>query len=139
MSTKKIKNLDLITDSQDLKMIALAMHLEIDFKINKEGKIDFSESIDACTYNDNQFEAQGGDYLVCTDSEADELWDESLENYIEECILPELHKQYRSYFDNEAWKSDAKNDGRGHSLSSYDGNETEITVKGETFYIYQTN
>lgn len=26
---------------------------------------------------------------------------------------------------------------RGNSLSSYDGNENEVTVKGETFYLYK--
>jgi hypothetical protein len=30
-------------------------------------------------------------------------------------------------------------DGRGHFLSSYDGDENEETVNGQTFYIYRTN
>lgn len=30
-------------------------------------------------------------------------------------------------------------DGRGHFMSSYDGEENEETVNGETFYIYRTN
>lgn len=30
-------------------------------------------------------------------------------------------------------------DGRGHFMSSYDGNENEETVHGETFYIYRLN
>lgn len=30
-------------------------------------------------------------------------------------------------------------DGRGHFMSSYDGNENEETVHGETFYIYRQN
>lgn len=30
-------------------------------------------------------------------------------------------------------------DGRGHFLSSYDGEENEQDVEGETFYIYRTN
>jgi hypothetical protein len=30
-------------------------------------------------------------------------------------------------------------DGRGHFMSSYDGNENEETVQGETFYIYRQN
>lgn len=87
------------------------------------------------TYNENLFEYGNSEYLVCTDSEADELWDEDLENYIEECILPELDERYRRYFDNEAFKSDARMDGRGHSLNRYDGNEYEV----DGFYIYQTN
>jgi hypothetical protein len=87
------------------------------------------------------------DYLVLTDSEADEKWEESLDSYIEECITPEIDKlsegagnlSYYITFDEETWKRDARMDGRGHSLSSYDGCENEETVEGETFYIYRTN
>ena len=39
----------------------------------------------------------------------------------------------------DAWKRDARMDGRGHSLSSYDGHENEETVEGTTFYIYRIN
>ncbi len=87
------------------------------------------------------------DYRVLTDAEADEAWEESLDNYIEECITPEIDKisesqgnlGYYISFDEETWKRDAKMDGRGHSLSSYDGCENEETIEGETFYIYRTN
>lgn len=30
-------------------------------------------------------------------------------------------------------------DGRGHFMSSYDGEENEEIVEGETFYIYRIN
>jgi len=30
------------------------------------------------------------------------------------------------YFDDEKWKNDARMDGRGHSLSSYDGCEIDV-------------
>lgn len=96
------------------------------------------------------------DYMVLTDSEADEKWDESLDNYIEECITPEIDKlsegagnlSYYITFDEERWKRDARMDGRGHSLSSYDGDENVETVNAPcedtcedstTFYIYRTN
>jgi hypothetical protein len=85
------------------------------------------------------------DYLVLTDEEADDKWDEELDNYIEECITPEIDKldvgnlSYYIKFDEEMWKRDAKMDGRGHSLSRYDGHEHEETVNGETFYIYRQN
>jgi hypothetical protein len=83
-----------------------------------------------------------GEYLVLTDDEADEMWDEQLDNYIDECILAELPKGVaRNYFDRAAWKRDARHDGRGHSLSSYDGNEDKIYDEEdeETYYIYRTN
>lgn len=81
------------------------------------------------------------DYLILTDEEANEKWEESLDNYIDECILPEIPEAYRRYFDHKAFKFDAKFDGRGHSLSSYDGIENEEYVKefDQTFYIYRIN
>jgi hypothetical protein len=88
---------------------------------------------------DNTFAIDGCEYLVVTDEEANNLWDESLENYIEECILPEVPESFRPYFDNEKWKRDARFDGRGHSLSSYDGKEHDYSIDGETYYIYRTN
>lgn len=88
---------------------------------------------------DNAFSAEGGEYLVLTDGEADEAWDESLQNYLDECIFPELPENMRSYFDEEKWKDDAKDDGRGHSLSSYDGDEDEESVDGTEYYIFRIN
>ncbi len=39
------------------------------------------ESVSECSYGDNQYESddEPGEYLVLTDSEADDLWDEQLE------------------------------------------------------------
>ena len=88
---------------------------------------------------ENTFEAEGGEYLVVTDSEAEDLWEESLDSYLADCIYPELQGNLQNYFDDEKWKQDARYDGRGHSLSSYDGHENEETVKEETFYIYRIN
>jgi hypothetical protein len=84
---------------------------------------------------DNTFSADGGEYLVVTDEEANELWEESLQNYLDECIYPELPQNMVNYFDDEKWKRDAKFDGRGHSLSHYDGHENE---SGE-YFIYRIN
>lgn len=79
------------------------------------------------------------DYMVLTDEEANQKWEESLDSYLEDIVYPELPEYLRNYFDEEKWKYDARMDGRGHSLSPYDGNESEETVEGETFYIYRTN
>jgi len=89
--------------------------------------------------SDEAIEYENSEYLVLTDDEADEKWDDFLEDYIDECILYQLPEMYRTYFDRDAWKSDAKYDGRGNSLSSYDGSENEETVNGTTYYIYRTN
>lgn len=91
-----------------------------------------------------------GEYLVVTDEEADELWDEELEQYIDDCIIPEVPEPYQGYFDREGWKEAARVDGRGHNLSRYDGTEVEVTIYDgeeyegsgipeEIYFIYRTN
>lgn len=72
------------------------------------------------------------EYAVGTEEEADEAWEQSLDSYIEDCITPEIEKiqigSLSNYitFDVESWKRDARMDGRGHSLSSYDGDEMDL-------------
>jgi len=118
------------------KYVAQESHTFEQFCENSLGEVD---ELDPEDYNN--------DYLVLTDEEADEKWEESLDSYIEECITPEIDKlsegagnlQYYITFDEGKWKRDARMDGRGHSLASYDGNENEETVNGQTFYIYRLN
>ena len=74
-----------------------------------------------------------------TEDEANQAWDESLDSYLDDCVLPELPKVAQQYFDRDSWKRDARHDGRGHSLSSYDGEDNEVKVDGEYLYIYRTN
>ncbi len=119
-------------------VIALAQHLDCEpADISEEGY----KHYDALTI----YSHGGNEYAVGTDEEADEAWEASLDSYIEECITPEIEKlQFGNLgnyitFDEESWKRDARMDGRGHSLSGYDGNENEETVDGETFYIFRTN
>ena len=72
-------------------------------------------------------DTESGEFAVGTEEEADEAWEESLDSYLEECVLPELPEALSSYFDEESWKRDARFDGRGHSLSGYDSNEVEFS------------
>ena len=88
---------------------------------------------------DNTYSYGREEYIVATDEEADEIEDEYLDNYLEECIYPELPENLRFYFDDEAWKRDARMDGRGHCISTYDGCEYEEKVNGTWYYIYRTN
>lgn len=150
------------------KAIALMMHKGEDFFIielddetkvyegnEDEARADFLEDIEGtdeadilvnfdiyCSNNLTEvedYDENNNDYLVCTDEEADELWEESLNNYLEECIYPELPSNMQNYFDDEAWKRDARYDGRGHSLSMYDGHENYENVNNVTYYIYRQN
>jgi len=115
-------------DIQKEKIKALLQHLDC-----KKSDINVS------SYDDNVFEYGKQEYLVVTDEEANKLWDEDLDYYIDECILPELPESARQYFDDEKWKQDARYDGRGHSLSRYDGNEDEIKINGIVYFIYRQN
>lgn len=132
LQTQRVLNLLSTKFDTPEKALALGLHLGLTFK-------ECYSNLEVSSYDDNTFEYYHQEYLVCTDSEADERWDESLENYIEECILPELPKYLQNYFDNERWKRDAEFDGRGHSLASYDGHENYESINFETYYIYRTN
>ena len=97
------------------------------------------DDIEQSAHDDNLFKIGDREYLVCTDDEADQLWEQSLGNYIDECILPELPEIAKNYFDEEKWKSDARVDGRGHSLAGYDGEEHEAKIGDTWYYVYRQN
>lgn len=129
-----------------LRLNALALHLGVDVT-----------ELNVSSYDEKTVEYGNQEYLVVTDDEAEELWEQDLENYLEECIYPEIPEIARNYFDAESWKRDARYDGRAHSLARYDGNEEYITVyyndggtffaddstvettEQQEFYIYRTN
>ena len=98
-----------------------------DEKENIENELGKFEIKDYTHYNLLVLETEDGkEYAVGDDKEADDAWEESLDDYIDECILPEIPEQYQFYFDDKRWKNDAKMDGRGHSLAVYDGDELDI-------------
>lgn len=98
------------------------------------------EDINELDIDTNTVHINGEDIYVLTDREADDLADEMLDSYIDECILDQIPEQYRYYFDSEKFKSDViRFDGRAQQLSGYDGNEYEYTVNGTDYYIYRWN
>ena len=127
------------TDTMNPAILALAQFLNCTPDDVTEERYD--------SYGLTVFSAEGGEYAVGTDEEADAAWDQSMDSYIEECVTPEIDRlesnlgSLSAYlkFDEEMWKHDARMDGRGHSLSSYDGEENEETVDGTTFYIFRIN
>lgn len=106
---------------------------------------DADSGADVCGYNDQIVKDGKREYLVVTDDEADKLWDQDLDNYIEDVL--EIPDSLRYYFDTEKWKKDARLDGRAHSLARYDGHEYEEDVRIEdevgyetiTYYLYRQN
>ena len=122
------EDFDLDDIDEPERMQALAQHLDCPPSIITESRYG----------GDNTFSAEGSDWLVVDDEEADEIWEEDLENYIDECILPEMDVMHRDYFNREAWMQDTKNLGeRGSSLNRYDGVEHYEKIDDTTYYIYQ--
>lgn len=113
------------------RVLALAKELDLTLE---EALNDISEESDGETFTYSNQE-----YLVLTDDEADTKNDESIDNYIDECILPEIPERYQFYFDDEKFKRDARMDGRGSNLAGYDGAEESQNVNDTTYYIYRTN
>jgi hypothetical protein len=118
----------------DEKQISLALHLECSpDELTEESHDHYGMTI---------YSLGSQEYSVGTDDEADSAWDQELDNYIEDCIEPELEKvavgNLAPYikFDSEMWKRDARHDGRGHALSRYDGDEIELD--GD-LYAYRLN
>ena len=121
-------DIDLFEDFDEPETaLALALMLELSI----------SDIEDIQEDGDNRWCVQGVDYLCGTDDEMDVLWDEDLDNYLEECVYPELPDNMRNYFDDDAWKRDAKMDGRAHSLNRYDGDELSESINGTWFYAYR--
>ena len=114
-------------DISDTKIIALGKHLALT-------PIEANEDITHEEYC--RYFYSGMSYLICTNAEADKLWDEDLEIYIDECL--EIPKNIINYFDREAWKSNTRrNNSRRNFLARYDGNEDKKDVDGITYYIYR--
>lgn len=112
-------------------------------------------------------EFDNDDYLILTDDEADEAAKEYIyqslwafnanflacETNIDIEVFEAIIANNRCEDNNEAIESIINStcgidtfiesaisaDGRGHFMSSYDGEENEETVNGETFYIYRIN
>ena len=141
------------TETMDPRIYALAKHLNCD-----------ANNISIAGYGDNTFEAEGGEYLVLTDCEADELAAERIKESFWAFNAEFISSHTKHGFDDsqiaaikemqsrlcesanniiealivdfDYFISDAVSlDGRGHFISSYDGDENEV---GE-FYIYRTN
>ncbi len=139
-------------DQEDFRVVALSKHLELTEEEKKE--IHYESNDTYCFGNE--------EYMILTDDEADEKVAEyiketvwafnpsflSCHSGIDEDVFKLLQEKCES--SNEAilklikdfdhFVEDAvSSDGRGHFLSSYDGEENEQEHNNETYYIYRTN
>lgn len=134
------------------KLEALAKHLEVE-----------QDEINESKYDSDTFEHGRNEYLVLTDSEADQkaedeilnsVWafnSEFLASYMPDGVDAEIVRiiqEAKSEDANEPLKNmltDENNfiqsaiaaDGRGHFLARYDGEEHEIDFNGTTYFIYK--
>lgn len=151
-------NMRSVLEEYDEKVIALALYLDIDLKPDYDSYVDEDDSeeeqeeqrqeaisevtdeLDSITDEGYDLYSYGSEeYNVFTDSEADDRWEEELDRYIDEIILPDIPDYLQKYFDEESWKDDARYDGRGHAIARYDGDEGEIKYNGTWYYIYRQN
>ena len=80
-----------------------------------------------------------GEYLVLTDSEADDWEEEGLRSLLDDMIPREVRDSFLSnYIDVDRWVEDNSGN-RGENINGYDGTEDEVEFEGTTYYIYRNN
>jgi hypothetical protein len=154
MQTETIKNTIDNDQVEAEKVRALQSHLDLT-----------DDEVNEITLEDGElYHIHGNEYKVLTDDEADDEVKEYIEQSvwafnpsflsahakdgIDEDVFKALSEKCEN--SNETVKSLIKDfdhfvddavlsDGRGHFLSSYDGNEHEVNIKGNYYYIYRTN
>lgn len=140
-------------EKTDKKVQAFWKFLLEESDVKKEEFDEWFEDLydEACgdnTIKDNF--STGHTYLILTDEEANAEHFERCKEIVDDCYMPEVNKilhdkENRNWafadcfsFDYEKYSEIvATHDGRGNTLSSYDGEEHEIMVDGEWFYLYR--
>lgn len=132
-----IENNEVKFDSID-SVIALLKHLNQDFTLALECLSQIQE-------DDNTFSIFNREYLILTDSEADDRADEYYRDDPQTFLGlgNDEWSRVQPYFDEDKFVEACLQDGRGRALASYDDREFEYCIKlaGEfkRYYIYRTN
>lgn len=123
--------LDGLDNLSNEKIIALGIFLELKpLEANDEIA---EEGGDMFTYGNQE-------YVIATDSEADQIERDYIESLIEN-ILYEIKRDYPNivkYIDEESMMDDYS-ENRGRNIASYDGYENEEKVNDTYYYIYRIN
>jgi len=107
---------------------------------NNAPQEEINEAVDDFDETSQTHDIPGQEVRILNEAEREEAIEETLDNYLDECILPELPESMRGYFDAEKWKRDARMEGAGHLLNSYDGTEHEHQdTNGVWWFLYRTN
>ena len=83
----------------------------------------------------NYFYFDGCEYKACGEYEIDELFNDYVENIIEEIVLHEIPERYHHYFDRDSYRDDIKYHDGYEIMCHYDGNYFEYYGT----YIWRTN
>ncbi len=84
-------------------------------------------------------EIDDGEYLVLTDSEADDWEEEGLRSLFDDMVPREVRDSFiGNYLDVEKFVEDNSGN-RGENINGYDGSEEEVEFEGTTYYIYRNN
>jgi hypothetical protein len=116
-------------EAYDDRTIALGMHLDLNM----------SEIDDIDHEYDCRYTAQGDEYFCGNWKETNDAQIEATENYIDDCVLPDIDENIHQFLDMDKMIEYYSQDGWAHILGSYDGEGYEIEVNGETYHICRTN
>lgn len=115
------------TNCDHERILALGRHLDFEFDLN-----------DVTVSGDYYISVDGTEYIVCTDEEADELFEDRIKDHFNDIVLTNIPEGYRRYMDFEKFKSDEYQE-RGEYIAYYDGEEHEEHVDGTTYFIYKNS
>jgi hypothetical protein len=124
---------DYDTDEEKFNLI----HEEILQEL-KDKKEELEEDEDSYEYDESEIEERAEEL---DEDNKKEIADDPVE-YLKNMGFDEkaIADKISSYIDTDEYIKDViNNDGRGNSLSSYDGNENEINYNDKWYYIYRTN
>ena len=108
---------------------ALALTQLLDLTLDET--LDIEENFD-------EYEHDGHVYLILPDDEADERFDEYIDNLIDDVIKCEVPEQFQCYMDFKAMTDDYRaQTGRGEALATYDAIEHDELVDGVRYFIYR--
>ena len=77
------------------------------------------------------------EYAVLTNSEAGDAANEAAVTYCQDVVTYEIPEHLQHYFDEDMWIADYLDEGRGHIIAHYDGEELYEDINGTTYYIYK--
>jgi hypothetical protein len=113
--------------------------IEIIFKaLTKENLLTDIELSDIAEISDYEFCVGGETWRIMSESEYQTYSDEIIDNFIDECVLPEIPDYLQSYFDTDAYIRDIDYAGdRDGLVAAYDGVVYQQKINGVWFYFWR--